>query len=64
MLDRALGSGTTTIEDWLQFVFLPRPRQLAATNTQPKSGNAANRNLDGIEEANELISPADSTIKP
>jgi uncharacterized protein YqcC (DUF446 family) len=56
----AFGINTMAFAQWLQFVFVPRVRQIVAENGEfPDSsdvGVTAVRNFDGFEEAAELTS--------
>jgi uncharacterized protein YqcC (DUF446 family) len=54
----AFGINTMAFEQWLQFVFVPRVRQIVAENgeypEESQVGVMAIRNFDGFEEAAEL----------
>lgn len=54
----AFGYGQIAFEQWLSQVFLPNARAAVAANALPKSSQvaaAAVRNLDGVEEADNLL---------
>jgi len=57
---QAFAADTMTIEQWLQFVFLPRVRQIVASRgafpAQSQVGTWAVRNFDGVPEADKLVS--------
>jgi len=55
---KASAMDTMTFMQWLQFVFLPRVREAAATNQFPPSSNVgtqAVREFDGDPDADNLI---------
>ena len=56
--EQAFGMDTMTFTQWLQFIFLPRVREAAASSQFPSGssvGAQAVRELDGQPEADHLV---------